>query len=84
MYGGAALDKDTAQGLYDFGFDVYPRLWAAQTSGAIAAENKYVRWKWVSRLKQGRRIIIRVIRVLGYYYKRSNKSAIDGWFHTGI
>ena len=41
--GGAALDKDTAQGLYDFGFDVYQGYGLTETSGAIAAENKYVK-----------------------------------------
>ena len=41
--GGAALDKETAQGLYDFGFDIYQGYGLTETSGAVAAENKYVK-----------------------------------------
>ena len=41
--GGAALDKETAQGLYDFGFDIYQGYGLTETSGAIAAENKYIK-----------------------------------------
>ena len=41
--GGAALDKETAQGLYDFGFDVYQGYGLTETAAAVSAENQFIK-----------------------------------------